>query len=305
MRILSSYKKIPPVYKMVSGMILGIIIGISLPNFAISIQPLGKIFLTLLKMVSLPLVIVNLLAGISSIDNPKTFGRIRGKIFFYYILTTALAMLVGSFLAILIKPGVNLPLNGTYDGVVAKLPSIMETLVSLIPTNIFSAMVEGRFDQVVVVSAILGVAVLLLPDDNKKRLNQLFDDLSKLMSKVVSIIMGLAPYGICALIASSISKYGKFIFGVLAKYIFTVYWGIFCMCIIYAILVFIFTRISFKNFFKSASSIMITAFSTCSSTSSIPINIECADKLNVSRKVSSFTIPLGAQLVLHYLLFLF
>lgn len=296
MRVYQRYHKIHMVYKMVTAMVIGIILGAVLGEKAAMIAPVGQFFLTLLKMIALPLVIVNLISGISALDDPKSFGRIGGKIFIYYFGTTAVAMLVGTVLSLIIRPGVNLPLEGTYDGVVGKLPTIFETLIGLVPSNIFKAMVDGRFDQVVVVCALLGVGVLLLPREPKQRLSQFFGDLSSLMSKVVGIIMGLAPFGICALIANSVGKYGSKIFGVLAKYIGCVYLGILCMCLLYATLVFLFTRISFGRFFRAASSIMITAFSTCSSTSSIPINMECADKLGVPRKVSSFTIPLGAQI---------
>ena len=290
------YHKIPMVYKMVAAMVIGILLGAVLGERATAVEPLGKFFLTLLKMIALPLVIVNLIAGISALDDPQSFGRIGGRIFIYYFGTTAVAMLVGTLLATILRPGVNLPLEGTYDGVVGEIPTIFETLIGLVPGNIFQAMVDGRFDQVVVVCALIGIGVLMLPKEPKARLSQSFSDLSMLMSKVVGIIMGLAPFGICALIANSVGRYGSKIFGVLAKYIACVYLGIFCMCMLYATLVFLFTRIGFGRFFKSASSIMITSFSTCSSTSSIPINMECADKLDVPRKVSSFTIPLGAQI---------
>lgn len=296
MGIYQRYHKIQMVYKMVAAMVIGILLGVILGEDAVMLEPIGKFFLTLLKMVALPLVIVNLIAGISALDDPKSFGRIGGKIFLYYFGTTAVAMLVGTLLSTIIRPGVNLPLEGTYEGVVGELPTIFETLIGLVPSNIFQAMVEGRFDQVVVVCALVGIAVLMLPKEPRLRLTQIFEDLSLLMSRVVGIIMGLAPFGICALIANSVGKYGSKIFGVLAKYIGCVYLGILCMCLLYATLVFIFTKISFGRFFRTASSIMITAFSTCSSTSSIPINMECADKLGVPRKVSSFTIPLGAQI---------
>ena len=156
-------------------------------------------------------------------------------------------------------------------------------------------MEAGRFDQVVIMSAFAGVAVLLLPEGPRKRLTQIFQDLSELMSKIVSIVMILAPYGIFALVANSVGKYGSKIFGTLAKYIGSVYLGILCMTIFYGVMVYLFAGVGFKEFYRKASSIMVTAFSTCSSTSSIPVNMECADKLGVPRKVSSFTIPLGAQ----------
>lgn len=296
MDLWKKYQEIPLVYKMVTGMVIGIIVGLAMGKEAVYFQPLGKFFLTLLKAVALPLVIVNLISGISSLDNPESFGRIGGKIIFYYIATSALALVVGMTVASFTQPGVGLPLEGKYEGVVGKLPTISSTLLALIPGNIFKALAGGRFDQVVVMSAILGLCLLMLPDEPRKRLSTLFQDLSLLMNKIVSLIMILAPYGIFALIAVSIGKYGEKIFGTLARYVGSVYLEIVIMCCLYSIFVLIFTGISPIEFFKKAFKIMITAFSTCSSTSSIPINMECAEKFDVPKKVYSFTIPLGAQI---------
>lgn len=290
------YQSIPLVYKMVTGMVLGILAGWVMGPNAQWFQPLGKFFLTCLKCVAMPLVIVNLIAGISNLDNPESLGRIGGRIIFYYLATSAVGMVVGMVISLIVQPGVNLPLTGTYKGVVGKLPTISDTLLALIPGNVFKAMTEGRFDQIVVVSAIAGIALLMLPEAPRKRMAVLFQDLSDLMSKVVGIVMILAPYGIFALIAVSVGKYGSKIFGTLAKYIGSVYLGILVMCILYATLVFLFTGIKPREFYRKASRIMITAFSTCSSTSSIPINMACAESLGAPKKVYSFTIPLGAQI---------
>jgi proton glutamate symport protein len=290
------YQKIPLVYKMVTGMVCGIIVGLIMGPNSVWLDPLGKFFLTLLKAIALPLVIVNLISGIAALDDPQAFGRIGGRIIAYYILTSAFALVVGVVISSIVQPGINLPLEGTYKGVVGKLPTVGETLLSLVPGNIFKAMTEGRFDQVVVMSAFAGVALLLLPEAPRKRLTQIFIDLAELMNKVVTIVMMIAPYGIFALITVSVGKYGSKIFGTLAKYVGSVYLGILFMCCTYAFLVYIFTRIKPVEFFTKASKIMVTAFSTCSSTSSIPINLECADKLEVPKKVSAFTIPLGAQI---------
>lgn len=289
------YQSIPLVYKMVVGMILGIIVGWSMGPDAVWFQPLGKFFMTCLKCIAMPLVIVNLIAGISNLDSPESFGRIGVRILAYYILTSAFAMVVGMVLATIVQPGLNLPLEGTYKGVVGELPTISSTLLALIPSNVFTAMTKGRFDQIVIVSAIAGIALLMLPEEPRKRLAVFFQDMSDLMGKAVAIVMILAPYGIFALIAVSVGKYGGKIFGTLAKYVGTVYLGIVFMCLVYATLVYLFTGIKPQEFFKKASRIMVTAFSTCSSTSSIPINMECADSLGAPKKVYSFTIPLGAQ----------
>jgi proton glutamate symport protein len=290
------YQQIQLVYKMVTGMVLGIVVGWYMGPDAVCLQPFGKFFLTCLKCIVLPLIIVNLTAGICSLDGPETFGRVGGKIILYYLLTSAFALAVGIVVASIVGPGIGLKLEGKYEGVVGKLPSIGATLMSLIPGNIFEALSKGRLDQVVIVTAFIGAATLLLPDEPRKRLATLFKDLSDMMGRLVYIVMILAPYGIFALVAVSIGKYGSKIFGSLAKYISSVYIAIFVMCCLYALLVLIFAKIRPGTFFRKAMPIMVTAFCTSSSTSSIPVNMECADNLGVPQDVYSFAIPLGAQI---------
>lgn len=290
------YQQIPLVYKMVTGMILGVVVGWHLGSDAVCLQPFGKFFLTCLKCIVLPLIIVNLTAGICSLDGPETFGRVGGKIILYYLLTSAFALLAGAVVATIMRPGLGLQLEGKYDGVVGTLPGIGATLMSLIPGNIFEALGKGRLDQVVIFTALLGTATLLLPEEPRKRLATLFKDLSALMNKFVYIVMILAPYGIFALVAVSIGKYGSKIFGSLAKYIGSVYLAILVMCCLYALLVFTFAKIKPTTFFRKAAPIMVTAFCTSSSTSSIPINMNCAESLGVPQDIYSFGIPLGAQI---------
>lgn len=99
------YQSIPLIYKMVTGMVLGILAGWSMGPDAVWFQPLGKFFLTCLKCIAMPLVIVNLIAGISNLDSPESFGRIGGRIIFYYIATSAVAMVVGMVISLIIQPG--------------------------------------------------------------------------------------------------------------------------------------------------------------------------------------------------------
>lgn len=242
------YQSIPLIYKMIAGMLAGIFAGWLMGAGTELFAPLGKFFLTCLKCIAMPLVIVNLIAGISNLDNPESFGRIGIRIILYYILTSAAAMIVGFGVATLIKPGINLPLTGTYKGVVGEIPTIGSTLLALVPSNIFKAMMEGRFDQVVIVSAVTGVSLLMMPDAPRKRLTTLFQDLSDLMNQLVHIIMILAPYGIFALVAQSVGKYGSAIFGTLAKYIGSVYLRIFIMCCLYALMVFVLRAFGQVNF---------------------------------------------------------
>ncbi|MDR2174862.1 MAG: dicarboxylate/amino acid:cation symporter [Synergistaceae bacterium] len=296
MSLVSRYKKIPLLTKLLFAMILGIVVGAVWGPSTAAIQPLGTIFLNLLRMAALPLIIVNLIAGITSLDDPKMFGRIGVKILVYYTLTTALAIVFGLAAGYLFEPGAGFVLEGKYEGVIEKIPSLGNTILGLLPVNVFAALSSGRFDQIVVFSAFLGVAVLFLGKEDRAALNRGFNLLARLFNKLVSIVMGYAPIGVFALIAVTTGKYGSSLFGTVAKYLGATYAAVAFQIVVYFILLLLFAKLSPVRFLKKASPLIITTISTCSSLASVPVSLGCADDLGVSRSVSSFTIPLGSQI---------
>lgn len=295
MSIIQKYKKTPLLTKLLIAMIIGVIIGAIFGESISVIQPLGSIFLNLLKMAALPLVIVNLISGISSLDDPKIFGRVGLKIMLYYTLTTAGAIVLGLLTGFIFKPGAGFVLEGSYEGAIEKIPSFGQTIIGLLPSNIFAALTAGRFDQIVIFSAFVGIAILFLNKEDKDVLTKGFNALANLFNKIIGIIMGYAPIGICALMACTVGKYGKMLAGFLAKYLGASYIAIVIHIIVYLILLKIFTNMSPVIFLKKASPLMVTAFSTSSSLACVPVNLNCADDLGISRSISSFTIPLGSQ----------
>lgn len=296
MNLWQKYKKVPLLRKLLVAMILGILLGIIFGEPINVIKPFGTVFLNLLKMAALPLVVVNLISGIASLDDPKSFGRIGGKIMIYYCLTTVGAIIIGLVVGFLFQPGVGFQLSGSYEGTVSEIPSIGQTIVNLIPSNIFAALADGSFDKIVVFSAFVGIAILFLPEDQKKTLCTGVNALAACFNKLVGIIMGYAPIGVCALMACTVGTYGADLFGFLAKYLGASYSAALIHFCVYLILLFVFTRMNPLTFLKKASPLMVTTLSTSSSLACVPVNMECADDLGVSRKVSGFTIPLGSQI---------
>lgn len=295
-KLFAAYKKVPLLKKMLVALVTGAAIGLVFGEKAVVLEGFGTLFLNLLKMIAVPLVLTNLVAGIASMNDPKMVGRVGGKILLYYLATTVFAIIAGVGVASFLKPGVGVILEGTYEGAVGEIPTIGETLLGLIPTNIIKAMADGNMDKVVVFSAIMGLVILTLPKEEREHLSVTFSTLSHLFTKMVGLIMLYAPIGVCALIAKTVGKYGPTLFGALAKFIGSIYLSVLVMMIIYTALVFIFTKIKPTTFLKAASPIILTAFSTCSSMGAIPVNMDCAEKLGVPKAIHSFTIPLGAQI---------
>ncbi len=296
MSLWESYKKVSFFKKIFIALLMGLLAGILFREKILFIKPLGQIFLNLLRMVALPLIIVNLIAGISSLNDPKILGRVGFKIFVYYTFTTICALIVGIFTAFLLKPGLGFVFKETYDKAIEKVPSLGETVVNLIPNNIFSALSTGRFDQIILFSLFLGIAILFLPKPQKDYLAGHFEMLAALFRKLVWIAMGFAPIGVFALMATTVGAYGTALAGFVAKYLTATYTSILIMLVIYTILLMLLARVSPLEFYKGAAPVFITTITTSSSLATVPISLAAADDLGVPRSISGFTIPLGSQM---------
>ena len=295
-KIIKAYRSVSLLKKLLVAMIIGILLGVIFGESINVIKPFGTVFLNLLKMAALPLVLVNLISGIASLDDPKSFGRIGGKILIYYFATTAFAILLGLIVGMLFKPGEGFQLTDTaYTGAIESIPSIGTTIVNLIPSNIFDSLTQGKFDQIVVFAAFAGISALILPEPHRSHIRTGVNSLAALFNKMIGIIMGYAPIGVAALMASTFGTYGSSLFGFLAKYLGASYLATLCQVVLYLILLFVFTKMKPFYFLKKAAPLIVTTLSTSSSLAAVPVNLKCSDDLECSRSVSNFTIPLGSQ----------
>lgn len=296
MSMMEKYKKIPLLKKLLVAMILGIILGIIFGERINIVKPFGTVFLNLLKMAALPLIVVNLISGISSLDDPKIFGRVGIKIVIYYCVTTVIAIVLGMAMGTLLQTGKGFVLQGSYDQAIETIPSLGDTIVGLIPSNIFASLTNGEFDKIVVFSAFVGVAMLFVSREDRIILKSGVDSLANLFNKLVGIIMGYAPVGICALMACTVGTYGAQLGGFLAKYLGASYICVLVQIVVYCLLLTIFGKCNPFWFLKKASPLMVTALGTSSSLACVPVGIECANSMKVPKSISGFTIPLGSQI---------
>ncbi len=295
-------KKIQLTTKIFIGLILGIVVGMLLqetPQIAQSyIKPFGTLFLNMIKMIIVPLVFSSLVVGAASIGDPKSLGRIGGKTLGYYLVTTSIAVAIGLALATILKPGTGLviPLDATAEAV--KAPSIIETLLNMIPSNPLKGLVDGNILQVIAFALFLGIGCTALPEEKSAPFVKFFDSLAEIMYKITAFIMSLAPYGVFALIVPVVSQYGLDVLMPLSKVILAVYLG----CVLHSVIVYstavnVFAKISPIKFFKGIAPAAITAFSTTSSSGTLPVTIRSVrENLGVSEKISSFVLPLGATI---------
>ncbi len=282
--------------KILIGFIIGIILGAIWGPGISWIQPIGTIFLNLLKMLIVPLIFSSLVVGVSSIADPKKLGRVAGKTIAYYLVTTAIAIIIGLLIGNILQPGagMNLVLEGTAQEA-AKAPSLIDTLINLIPTNPIGAMAQGTILQVIVFALFFGYAMTRAGEKGKAVLT-FFEGFAETMYKLTGIVMEFAPYGVLALIAVTVGKHGLSVLIPFAKLILAVYLGV----IIHAVVVYsgmlsLVAKMSPLKFFKGFAEATLLAFTTCSSSGTLPVSMRAAqENLGVSPSIASFVLPLGA-----------
>ena len=284
--------------KVLIGFVLGAILGAIWGPGIVWIKPVGTIFISLLKMLIIPLVFATLVVGVASIAEPKKLGRVAGKTIIYYLVTTAFAIIIGLFLGNIFQPGagMNLVLEGAAKEA-AGAPSLIDTIVNLFPKNPVGAMAQGNVLQIIVFALFFGYAMTKAGEKGKAVLH-FFEGFAETMYKLTGIVMEVAPYGVFALIATTVGTHGLSVLIPFAKLIFAVYIGVIIQAVvIYSGMTSILAKMNPMKFFKGFSEASLLAFSTCSSSATLPVSMRCAqENLGVSPTISSFVQPLGATI---------
>ncbi|MBK2126030.1 dicarboxylate/amino acid:cation symporter [Fangia hongkongensis] len=291
------------------GMILGAIVGLIFHPFSdISwvngyvtngiLFIVGAIFVTLMKMLVVPLVFVSIVCGASNVTDPKSLGRVGGKTIVLYIMTTAIAIALAVIISLLLKVGhgANIPTDGnTFSA--AQPQSLTQTIIGLFTSNPFDAFAKGNMLQIIVFALMFGIAINLTQESGS-RVKKWFDDMNEVVMSFVRIVIALTPYGVFALIAKLVitTELSKFLY--VFGYFFTVILVLFIhLFFTNGIILSVFARVNPFIFFKKMLPVQLFAFSTASSNATLPITLRTVEKnLGVDNKVAGFTIPLGATL---------
>lgn len=278
------------------GMVLGSALGAVAGEQVTVIEPVGDLFIRLLVLAAIPLVFFNLLSGLTSLTDVRTFGRLAAKIMSYFVVTDLLALCLGVGAMALLRPGVGMQLTQEVEGVVGTVPSIVDVLLGLFPTNAVQAFADGNVIQIVVLAVLLGVATLLLRDEPRSRLSGLYSDLADLLRRLVDIVLWTAPVGIGALMAVTVGRYGAGLVGPLARFLIGVYVAQAIVVVGYMALLRSFTDRRPLAFLRETGPLWATTAATTSSLASLSVSLETAERIGLPRRVYSFTLPLGAQL---------
>lgn len=294
-------KKMQLTTKIFIGLALGIVVGIILqPNPEVAnnyIKPFGTLFLNLIKLVIVPLVFSSLVVGACSMDDVRKLGRIGGKTVAYYMLTTAFAVTIGLILANVtnVGGGFSIPVDAKVE--IAEAPNVVDTLLNIIPSNPLKALVDGNMLQIIAFALIIGAGIIGIGEKGKN-LQSFFDSFAEVMYKIIAVIMNFAPIGVFALIVPVVAVNGPSVLLPLLKLIIVVY----AACALHAILTYSLTvwgfgKVTPLQFFKGVAPAMVFAYTTASSSATLPINMKrCQENLGVPKSICSFTLPLGATI---------
>ena len=260
----------------------------------------GQGFIRLMQMLVVPLVFCSLICGATAIGDSKTLGKVGVKIIGFYIFTTMMAVAVALGIGLLIKPGMGLDMSQIQTAEVAASSdsvSFAETLLNIIPKNPIGALANGEMLQVIVFALIVGVILAELQDKTQLVTN-FFQQGNDIMMEMTMMVMGLAPIGVFCLIAKTFAGLGFSAMVPMFKYMGAVLLALFIQCCgVYQILLALLTRLNPLRFLKKFAPVMGFAFSTATSNATIPMNIDTLEeKIGVNRRISSFTIPLGATI---------
>ena len=321
-------RKMPLHTKILIGMAVGIVLGLLVgPNSMVLpgegafsgevlgqrlidwTEWIGQLFLRLIKMVVVPLVFFSLVVGVASLGDFRKLGRIGGRTLGFFLCTTVAALVIGLTLANLVGPGKLVGeedraflLSSYQDSAAAKIdsaaeaPSFTEQLVGMVPTNPLSALAEGNMLQIITFALLLGIALTFLPGDRAKSVVDLFDRLNDAMVILVHMAMALAPYGVAALLFKVVGTTGISVLLALGAYTLVVVVGLLLhLTLVYGSVIRFAVKLSFVRFLGALKEPLLVAFSTSSSSATLPVTKEaCEQNVRVSPQMTSFVLPLGA-----------
>ena len=281
---------------------LGILAGLAFlaanrADLAVSyVKPFGTIFLNLIKFIVVPIVLSSIIVGVISMKDIRKVGSVGGKTVLYYMTTTAFAIAIGLVMANVFKGFFQIleTTDLTYE--VASQTNFMDTLVGIFPSNIINPMLNANMLQVIVIALLFGFGIILAGEKGAP-LAQVITSLSDVSMVIMELILKLSPIGVFCLITPVVAENGPKILGSLAMVLLTAYISYALHAIVvYSTTVKVLGKVSPLTFFKTMAPAMAFAFSSASSVGTLPLNLECTQKLGAKKDVASFVLPLGATI---------
>ena len=308
-------KNMPLHWQIMVGMLVGTLFGLivnfsgfEFPWLLAGADFIGDLFIRCLRFVAVPIVLFSLIVGAGGLGDVQKLGRIGIKTFLLYLCTTAISISIGLLLANFLSPGMGLTEDQQASLIAksaetvatkieaAKAPSLSQTLLNIVPTNPFAALAQGKMLQVVFFALSIGMGLNLLEKEKRAPVLSVCEALNDVFIQLVHVFMYTAPFAVAALIFKVFATLGLGVVSVLLKYCFVVLLGLAIMIFgVYLFLVRWRTSLSVKAFYQGIAPAQLLAFSSASSSATMPVTLRCVqENLQVKEEVSSFVIPLGA-----------
>ncbi len=288
-------------WQILIALFAAILYGLLLPDYIPYVKWMGDLFLNALRMIIVPLVLTSIINGVTSIGSEKNLGRLGLKTLTYYIVTSLFAILIGLFWVNILQPGVgaNLGLTQKVTGLETARQSFGKTLIEIIPQNIFVAFAKGKMLSIIFFALLFGYFITRLQEKHRTLLTNLFDAFFEAMMKLTMFIIKFTPLGIFGIVANVVSRQSGHLgalAGSLGIYMITVFLGlIFHATVTLPSLVKFVGGLNPVKHVKAMATALLTAFSTSSSSATLPLTMEAIENnAGVSNKISSFVLPLGA-----------
>ncbi|QFT86164.1 C4-dicarboxylate transport protein [Halomonas sp. THAF12] len=294
------YRDSSLILRVTIALVLGAVVGlIGGPAVGQALAPLGELLMRLLKFIILPIVLFTLMSGVNQ-GRDGSLGRIGRKVFLYYLVTSALAIVVGLAVASLLSPGEGMTLEGAGSVSVPENPGILSVLLGIVPTNIVGAFAEQNLLGIIFTALVFGLAVARLRQSEThaelgERLHGLIEALNAATLKVMSGILHVVPVGVFAIVAGTVAKQGVGTLLSLGDMVVVLYVALGVQLLVYLGLLKGF-GVRARHFFREARTPMATAFATQSSSGTLPLTLDAARRLGLSRGLYGFSLPLGATL---------
>ncbi|MDB4581511.1 dicarboxylate/amino acid:cation symporter [Draconibacterium sp.] len=290
-------------WQILIALVLAVLFGYYIPSGVKYIAWMGDIFLRSLKMVIIPLIFSSIISGVTSMGEGSNLGRLGLKTLFYYLATSTLAILTGLIIVNLVQPGIGVELGFTesVEGLEDKAGSVKDIFYRIVPDNIIDAMAQGTILSVIFFAIIFGYFITRVESKYKKSLTTFFDAVFEVMMKITLFIIKFTPLGIFGIVANEVARNADQLAAIAGSL------AIYSLCVVTGLLFHAFVSLPLivrfigkaKPFvhFKNMATPLLTAFSTSSSSATLPLTMEALEhKSGVSNKITSFTLPLGATI---------
>lgn len=283
--------------RVLAALALGLIFALVWPSATPSVMFMGDLFVRAIRMLVAPIVLITIASGITSLADPKRLGSLGGRTVGLFALTTAIAVSIGMLVATIVQPGVGAPLGTAAPHALGEAVTPYQQLIGIIPLNIVDALAKGDMLALIFVAIIVGVGTVLAGEAGKP-FAAMLQSLSEVLLKVVGIVMEATPFGVFALIANAVAANGAAVFVNVGWLALAVVLGsLIQITVVHSLILRLFAKLPLLPFFRGIVDALVVAFSTASSSATLPVAMRVAEKnLGVGRSVFSTVLPLGASI---------